>query len=80
MWQGLLAVSFLSVGAGCYLLDRRCASVRTTLASRKVEAMGRGNSQFLVARLLTVVRIGGKAARLLLVAGPWEVAVTLREV
>ena len=41
-------------------------------ASREMEAMGRACGQCLVAGPLTVVQ------ELLLVAGPWEVAVTLR--
>ena len=55
------------------------AAVQPACASRKMEAMGRASSQCLVAGFLTVTRTQGKVA-LLLVAGPWEVSVTLKQV
>ena len=45
-------------------------------ASREIEAMDRAGSQCLVAEPLTVVR----TCREVLVAGPWEVAVTFKQV
>lgn len=50
------------------------------LASRRMKTMGRASSQYLVARPLRVVSTHGGWHRLLLVAEPWEVAVTLREI
>ena len=59
----------------CYPLGRIYANVQPALASREMEAMSRSFSQCLVAD--EDLR---EWHRLLLVAGPWEVAVTLREV
>ena len=52
-WFGCLLSSLY---ASCYPLCREYAGVRPVLASRKMEAMGRANSQCLIARPLTVVR------------------------
>ena len=74
---------FLSLSSVCRLLshwDRGRVGVRLVLASKKTEAVGRPCSQFLVARPLTVARTLGRWHRLLLVAGLWEVIVTLIEV
>ena len=49
--------------AGCYLLGRGCANVRPVLGSRKMEAMSRASSQYLVARPLRVVRTCGEVAQ-----------------
>ena len=66
----MLVISFLSV---CRLLSPLCAA-------REMEAVGRACSQCLVAGPLTSVRTYWRWCRLLLVAGPWEEAVTLRQV
>ena len=42
--------------------------------------MGRASNQCLVAGLLTVGRNCGRLCRLLLVAGPWEVVMSLRQI
>ena len=42
--------------------------------------MGRASSQCLVAGLLTAARSTGRWCRILLVAGPWEVIMSLRQI
>ena len=42
--------------------------------------MGRANSQGLVAGLLTAARTAGRWHILLLVEGPWEVVMSLRQI
>ena len=55
--------------------------VRPACSSREMEAMGRAYSQCLVAEPLTEARTHGPwGCRLLQLAGPWAVAVTLRNV
>ena len=57
-WCGCLLSLFL-VCTSCYPLDRGCTGVQSALSSRKMEAMGRANSQCLVPRPLTVARTLG---------------------
>ena len=54
--------SLSTVCTGSYPLDRGCASVRPVLASRKMEAMGRSYSLWLVAGIVTVERTHGEVA------------------
>ena len=60
---GLDAVSLFSVSESYYPIDRGCVSVSPVLASRKMEARGWANFQFLVAKLLIVVRTCGEVVQ-----------------
>ena len=79
-WRGGCLLSFSLVCANCYPLNRGTAGVQPVPASREVGVMGSTCKQCLVAKPLGSGKDpqGGGGGRLLLVAGRWAVAVTLR--
>ena len=58
----------------------QCYPQGTECVSREKEAVARASSQCLVAGLVIAARTYRKWHRLLLVAGPWEVVISLRKI
>ena len=75
-------LSLSSMCADCYPLDRRCEGIWPVHTSREVGTKDGGYRQHLITRPLAVGGDpwGGVCIRLLLVAGPLAVTVTLRKV